>query len=184
MMIIEGADLVGKSRLAATVCEHPRVQAWGMLPSHLGPLPSGWDPYWSYVRRACRDVVQDRYHMSELVYGTVIRRAPRICPDTYALLDAHLAAEFCAFTVVLTAEEPLLRERWTREELYSADEIVLVNQAFRECAQGQYGRYYPRCDVWVNCTPDKPFVTREETNEIIARYWSRRDAHARAALHA
>ena len=173
MLIVEGADLVGKT----TLCEELMRRLPGWCYAHLGPEANHaeWHSYWGYRRRASRRVVQDRFHMSQVAYAWARREEPAVTPYKYALVDAFLR-EIGGFTVVVTAERDLLSSRYTRPELYDLDKILRANNAFMGFGRASH-ECYERADVdlHVHCTPKNPWVMSEQVDFILDRYMRRQD---------
>ena len=177
MIIIEGADCVGKSHFVESLCEHSDLQRVGMVPAHLGPLPKGWAPLTHYLEAASSLFVQDRFHMSELVYGSITRGGANMDEGAYAMIDARLIAHKAAFTVVITAENKLLEDRWDMSQLFDIQTVKKVNQAFTMCAQDCWSTYRVHCDIWLHCTEAKPYATRDELEEVVCHYLTERRRH-------
>lgn len=135
MLIIEGPDLVGKTTLCHELIERLNETGPNIAYEygHSGIPPSDWDYYWSYVKRMRPNIVQDRFYLSEVAYGTVARKKTRVTGKTMRLLQAQLRL-VGAFTVVLTAPDGLIKDvygRHEKEEDFSLDEILAVNHFFQ-----------------------------------------------------
>ena len=171
MLIVEGADLVGKT----TLCEELMRRLPGWCYAHLGPEANHaeWHSYWGYRRRASRRVVQDRFHMSQVAYAWARREEPAVTPYKYALVDAFLR-EIGGFTVVITASLALLEDRFVRAELYALATIARANNAFMGFGRASH-ECYERADVdlHIHCTPDSPWVEGVLVDFIIDRYTRR-----------
>ena len=154
MLILEGADLVGKTTLQKRLLELPAFTARGYLPDHMGVLPDGFDPVWGYVDRASRRVVMDRFHLSQVMYDLHWRRQARVVdPDAYRFIDGKLAA-LGAFTVVLTCDSGLLQQRHERrgDGLLTFLEILKVNDAYARMGH----KDTPEIGTTFHCTPNYP----------------------------
>lgn len=134
MLVIEGTDLVGKTRLARRLLEELNRRELPHVPRHFSLLPQSWDYYWSYLPHFARAVVMDRFYMSEVVYGTVVRGHTMIDMEAYRLLDARLR-QVGGMTIIVTADEPVIEERYAEEgkrEMFALDQILTVNRLFRQ----------------------------------------------------
>jgi hypothetical protein len=144
MLIIEGPDMIGKTTLCKkllkelnTTYNMPHIYA------HFSKLPKAWDFFWDYIQRMSRNIVQDRFHLSEIVYAHVCRYregGTPLYPEKYRLIDAHLRT-LGGVTVVLSAEaewmEGQLHEKFhVREEMFKADQIMEVNRVFHMLGDG------------------------------------------------
>lgn len=127
MLIIEGADLMGKTTLAHALLKELTTHIY----CHFTRLPKDFDYYGMYIDRMSPFIVQDRFHMSEIVYATVRGEEPNITPLQYRLLDAH-ALMNGAFTVVLYSDDDLIRSRWREGEMYTLDRVIAANFYFRK----------------------------------------------------
>lgn len=110
MLIIEGADRVGKTTLCHKLVE-ALAPAGPWMYRHFGPLPESWYHPWDYFPHMSRHVVQDRFHLSEWVY----RRAegqtnPNLTFEKYRLVDAQLRL-LGGVTVVITASQKIITDR-------------------------------------------------------------------------
>lgn len=130
MLIIEGPDRVGKSRLCIAVrdaileratkddlswMEHavryaasqPQYQIESdeggriMLPiMHLGLEAAGWKPR-AYQHIASAAMIADRFHMSDLFYGMVCRGESGLSEDEYRIVDGVIHGVGGMIVVVL-----------------------------------------------------------------------------------
>lgn len=186
MLIVEGSDRVGKSTFVKALTEHPVLRAAGYISAHFGRLPNGFDHYWGYIDRASRYIVQDRFHMSEIVYADARGENPMISVDQYWMLDGVLR-QLGVFTVVITAEPVLIEERWTPTEMYKLGTIQVANKSFeRIITQRWYGEYRPEFDYHIHCTRHRPFPDEHDVNRIVELYTSRQaslDVLNRRRLH-
>lgn len=85
MLIIEGADNVGKTTIAKRLAER-----LGYEYRHEGPPPVGVDVVRYYLERMHDDVVQDRFHWGEIVYGALTDRGTTLRP-----IDARTMMKRC-----------------------------------------------------------------------------------------
>lgn len=133
MIILEGADLTFKTTLAHKLLATDYCQKLGMTYAHLGQPPIGHDHLWDYKDRICRTVVQDRFHMSEVVYRHACGEPCILDPERYRLIDAWLR-EVGAITVLLYSSEEEIKERWREGEKYGIDLVFKANGYYRELA--------------------------------------------------
>lgn len=165
MLIIEGPDLVGKTTLAKkmlnllnSAAKMPHIYA------HFSKLPDGWDYFWNYLERASRNIVQDRFHFSEIVYSFVCRyhkgQSP-LTPERYRVVDGILR-QLGSMTVVITADDDWLKkqldDKHRRGEMFSEEQILKVNQTFKYLVNKD-GNAYDESYAWLNdYSPDWDFV--------------------------
>jgi len=154
MLVVEGTDLVGKTTLCRALLERLNTgKVGGGRPwsyAHLGALPREWDYVTDYVQRTNPRVVQDRWFHSELAYGPVVRSGSKLGAREWRLADAWFRL-MGGFTIVVTASDDALRrryERCARSQLFTADQIVAVNERFRALCENNAGSF---ADVVLNC---------------------------------
>lgn len=190
MLIIEGTDLVGKSTLAAKfltrlndTCKRPHIY------SHFSKLPASWDYFWNYLERASKNIVQDRFHLSEIAYAFTCRyhqgQTP-LCHERYRIIDG-LLRKLGSMTVVVTAsddwlEQQLEEKHEARGEMYNKELILKVNDTFKYLVKRSWcgfnndayswlNDYKPDIDFAFNITtsyPDEAFI-----GEVLDAYLNR-----------
>jgi hypothetical protein len=144
MLIIEGSDLVGKTELCKVLINRLWSEGYPVIPQHFGLLPDDWDFYWDYLGFINRRTVMDRFIMSEVVYGHVVRSGSRISPEIYRLLDAHLILQG-SVTVVITATSDRMEQQVElkfagRNEVFEPAQIEKANEGFRKLVQKPHTR--------------------------------------------
>lgn len=158
MLIIEGPDLVGKTTLCKEVVTELNRLGWPHSYRHFGRMPSCWeeDPVRLYRLSMSPYTVQDRFHMSEVVYAIVEgpSRKPHLGPSSFEMVDRELRNHWEGYSVVVTADPQLLRDRYEelvgngREEDYDIDGVLRANELYREiCSTGQVNSVGVRCHV-------------------------------------
>lgn len=150
MLILEGADQVGKSTAARRLAEMAECPI-----RHMSRPDPDFDHL--YVDRMDR-VIQDRFHLGEIVYGRVLNSGgPYTSAENMRIIQAMLRWSGC-LVVILYAEADFLREQIAknnREEMYSLDQILMVNEAYRRLALStNHGE--PFCDVSFDVTDGWP----------------------------
>lgn len=138
MLIIEGSDCVGKTTLCRELLKRLNAVDCAMIPQHFGQLPKNWDYYRDYLPYISSHTVMDRFIMSEIVYGHVLRGRSPLLPEMYRLLDARL--RLCgAVTVLIVANDAWydeqLRDKYSeREQAFTVDQVKAVNAGFKRLA--------------------------------------------------
>lgn len=132
MLVIDGPDHVGKTRLAEVLVE--RLNACGLphVYQHLSLLPKCFHHVLDYKPLIQRNVVMDRLHMSRLAYGEVFPEQ-QVVPTSleYAIIDAWLTL-VGGVTVVVTADEEWLSEHFgAKDEMYDKGPILEVNRVYK-----------------------------------------------------
>lgn len=172
MIIIEGGDMVGKTRVCEELGRQHELSSYWYR--HQTKPPPGTDFFGCYVDMAMRCGIFDRFHMSEVAYATIRGEDPGVTPFKYWLVDGHLRS-LGAFTVVLVSDDELMRQRLQqlqdREEMYDEQQIMDVNRAFRRMVDGGFLGYENLdCDVVYELTIEKPYVTDEDVRSITQMY--------------
>jgi len=177
MLIIEGSDLVGKTTLIKALCDEATNQCYPMIPQHFGLLPNTWDFFTDYLPYIAPRTVMDRFIMSEVVYGEILRHHSRISPNYYYMLEHYLNSHD-AVTVIVAAEPTFFETHVNRQyehriEVFKQDQICRVNQAFLEIINtnklGDFEIQYDFAHV-VNSDRDFPSSNKELVEEIIETY--------------
>lgn len=174
MLIIEGTDIVGKTTLAKKLTHE--LSSFGHIYSHFTRLPDNFDRYWGYIEHARPNIVQDRFHMSELVYASARRDSTSLDDETYRLVDAYLR-NFGSYTVVITATEELLKSRYENininktQQMYDLHTVLSANEYFKEVAfcSEKYDSDLSICE-----SEDEPWPTENIIQFIKQNYLERR----------
>ncbi len=143
MLILEGPDLTGKTTLCYLLVWKLNLLAvesktMPFVYRHFTRLPDGaWDYYWDYLPHICRGIVQDRFHVSEMVYGPVHKGVSRVTIEIARLLQGHLNL-VGGMTVLITADDELIEQQYkdkgSRQEMYQLGQILEVNQRYKGLA--------------------------------------------------
>lgn len=172
MLIIEGPDCVGKTTLAHTL--NKGLADLGYVYSHFTRLPYGFDRYWGYIERMSRRIVQDRFHLSEIVYAEARGDVSPLTPEMYNLVDARLRM-LGGFTVLITADEELLRKRFSpHNQMFDLTRTLLTAEKYRHL-DTEFPRYKIDIDYRIDCLEKGGFhfATEYHINEILKRYRNR-----------
>lgn len=179
MLIIEGADLVGKTVLSKALCLRLNALGWPHVYQHLSRLPTTWaaDAVQNYSRLCSPYVVRDRFHVSEPVYAQARGELPMLTPETYRQVD-RLVHCTSGYVIVITASPSLIEQRYREHaarEMYDLDKVLAVNDAYGAMAHRTFGDYQPAIDLYIHCSESNPWV---DPGEIALRaYTSRLNAN-------
>lgn len=166
MLIIEGPDASGKTTLCHKLLKNlPRH-----IYAHFSRLPPKFDYYWDYQDRASRYVVQDRFHLSEIVYGPLNNRPTNLPPFQYKLVDGFLR-QFGAFTVVLLTDPELIDSRWDPTQMYDRQKTIAAAEKYAEVIHYRY----VDVDLTIKLDGNKPFCSDDDVERIITEYQNRQD---------
>ena len=127
MIIIEGADLVGKTTLAETLCKRLK---YGY--EHFGPPTDKCDGVSEYINTSKSDIVRDRSHMSEIVYSQILRKSiTKLTHYKYRIVEGYLST-LPAFTIVMVASEQLLSKSYADKEdkICSLTQVLEANKRY------------------------------------------------------
>lgn len=174
MLIVEGSDLVGKTTFCKKLLEYKNLSEAGYIYKHFSRLPKSFDYCNGYMDNAVHNSVQDRYHMSEIVYSKVRReKESPLTPEYYRLVDGFLRS-LGAFTIIITAHENLFKDRMRNDEMYDLDAIIEANRWFwgiTRCPPSPYTSM--DWDMHIHCTPEEPFPTDQNIRMAVTEYVSR-----------
>lgn len=176
MIIVEGTDRVGKTTLCKKLLERLPTHIY----SHSTKPPKDFDYYWGYIDRISPNVVQDRFHMGEVVYSRVRGVRSELGSEEYRLVDAALR-QVGAFTVVITTLRQTLEKRLDGEDMtqqmYNKEQIIRANDLFShmtyEGTELNSG-FKPDVDRVFICNEGYPYVSEADIDGIVARYKARR----------
>jgi thymidylate kinase len=181
MLIIEGSDLLGKTTLCKALVNSPQLRSQGYIYKHFTRLPHEFNYFWGYVQHAAKYSVQDRFHMSEIVYASTRYEQPQISPEMYRLVDGYLRSLGC-FTVVLTADEEVFDERFHmngQEQMYNLDQIKQANFIFAGIAQNceltTVTNLFKNIDIdgHIHFTKENPWPGQRDLDNILTAYLRR-----------
>lgn len=146
MIIIEGIDMVGKTRLAKKLvtkmnaskyCRSNRITMWY---SHMTKPPEQWDCLNGYLDHINRWVVQDRFHYGRVVYSAADpKQALLHLSEKIKIIEGRLAM-VGAVIIVITGTDDFLNHQWSisnRKEMYNLETILKANniyQALGKCS--------------------------------------------------
>lgn len=179
MLIIEGADLVGKTTLQKECVRLLNLRGLPHMPMHLTRPPANFDYYRGYLQLISRDTVWDRFHLSSLAYRQCDDHECSMTPLKYSLVDAKIR-QMPGFIVLIVGEEKTIRQRFQSrgDTMYSVEHIVSVNRAFERMIVTRdvsvRGRDY-RFDVDYIMQHQKHPI--KEAERIVEEYIGRRKQH-------
>ena len=163
MIIVEGADLVGKTTFAKKLVTSLCNNGYHHIYKHLSRLPEKWDYYWSYLSEFSYSTVQDRFHDSELAYANARGDTTFLDHRTYRLLDAWIQSRGTV-SIVICADESLIRSRFeeTGDDMYDIDIILKANEWFIDNRDS--------FDVAISCDDEKQFPSDTMAAKIVQNY--------------
>lgn len=134
LIVIEGADGVGKTTLCRTLASHATDQGWPVTQLHAGPPVPGTLLIDQYerplvaLREACLSatevVILDRWHLGEQVYGPMLRGKNQLTDAQFDHCELLLEA-LGAIKIVVTASRMTITERLA----VRGDPIVTTGQS-------------------------------------------------------
>lgn len=175
MLIIEGADLVGKTTLAKACLKILNDAGESHMMAHLSRPPKSFDGYRGYLDRLATCTVWDRFHLSELAYRACDDYPMCTTPLKYELVDAAIRQRG-GYVVCVIGDNNVIADRYAEcsDDMYGLEHIKRVNEVFENMykmdpwfsVRGQDFRYH--VDEWL-LTVDPA----ERAAEIVHRYHMR-----------
>tara|TARA_R110002096_G_C14661938_1_gene728394 strand:- start:8927 stop:9445 length:519 start_codon:yes stop_codon:yes gene_type:complete len=172
MIVIEGADGVGKTTLAKAIAKALNTEV-----RHMSRPEQGFDHMVGYMSRVGPHV-QDRFHLGSVVYGRMLG-APggSATPSQMRLVQRYLRWQG-VITVVLHCQRDTLKTRLredAKDEMYGMDQILAVNDGYKALL-GTSNRGEPWQDVNIDVTDRWPDIDDEVVQSLIRRWrftWNR-----------
>lgn len=135
MIVIEGPDLAGKTTLATALFKMISAES-GRDPMvrHFTKVTKTFDKFWGYKNCIQRDVILDRFHLSDVVYRAAQSERHDLTPFKYELIDAEIT-RVGGVVVVLVPSDELMEDRWnalppSRTEMYSLEQNLKIRALF------------------------------------------------------
>ncbi len=185
MLIIEGSDLVGKTTLIKELCAEATKRGFPMIPQHFGLLDDSWDFYGDYLPYINKRTVMDRFILSEIVYGEMLREGSRITPRIHQHLNRYRISGpgpgydlHTSMTVIIAAEPNFFKKHVRhqfeyRNEVFKEEQICKVNDAFLEIIDtNRLGQFRIEYDVAREIKTDRAFPSSDPdfVSETIETY--------------
>lgn len=160
MIIIEGADQVGKTTFANALARRMSRELYAneglydRVYRHLSRPPADFDHFNGYVERVGPHV-WDRFHLGAIAYGKLLGHGGCGTPKQMLWVQKYLRWQG-AIVIILHADRWWLKEHLdrTRDEMYTHDLILDVNDIFRMLSKNaNHGELY--CDFEHDVTDGK-----------------------------
>lgn len=137
MLVISGADLVGKTTFVDACVKLLQNRGLQHMKMHLSRPPASFDYYMDYVDKMSVTTVWDRFHLDSLAYRQHDDHECQLTPLRWDLVQAEFIRT-CGYQVVLVAREEAIRRRYAErgDTMYGLDHILRVNEAFRKICDG------------------------------------------------
>ncbi len=182
MIVLEGADCVGKTTLAQELFRRIPIESAGQfnpMVRHFTKPPEHFNRYWGYRNCIQRDVILDRFHMSQIAYREAERATHDLDPFRYQLLDAEIL-KAGGVVVVITASDETIQHRWgsappERQEMYTLEHVLKVNTEFQYILTSQpytakNGSYRPEVTLEFDSSKTS---TKDMAEEIMSEWFER-----------
>jgi thymidylate kinase len=137
LIILEGADLVGKTTLQKRILDelHRRNQLYIGL--HQTAPPPNWSLRQYLPFLFAEGVVWDRFHIGQLVYRSADLLPANLDNADWDELQDNLAR--CrAYTVVITVEPDVIERRWRPGEMFDLVQVLAANERYKEITSTGY----------------------------------------------
>ena len=135
MIILEGADCLGKTTAAEALCKRMASEFGGgdsAYYRHMTKPPDTIDHVAHYFNGVgCH--VQDRYHLGSVTYGRIIGGGSFTTPRRMRVVQQYLRWMGCVTVIFVASRQFLadqLKRAGSRKEMYSRANILDVNEAY------------------------------------------------------
>lgn len=169
MLIVEGADEVGKTTMCDTMVKILQERTGEEITSgHMGRRPRNFNYYWGYRRLFRRWHIQDRFHLGEWAYEKAQERTPRYTRTSLLILHSWLLSQGALVVHVTTKTEEMLRDRLLKnpDDKFTIPVVLAARSNFIQLTDWCY------C-VNVITTPEEPFPSEIQISGICTAYIER-----------
>lgn len=133
ILILEGADLVGKTSIAqevSKITDIPQTSIWIDLKTPKPAVISVSKTLRLIAQASKLNIIFDRSFMSEYIYGTVLGRDTSYIPE---LIKEWGNIEDC-YLIVISASNEVLKQRYSKrgDAYVSIDKIIEINQQYKK----------------------------------------------------
>lgn len=136
MMIIEGADNLGKTTAAKRMVEIAKSKGMDdCFYDHMGRPPESFDFCHDYVPLMNHSAIQDRFHLGSLVWHDDVMDLAKL-----RFIEGRLALRG-AFIVIFIAEADMFDYKGMirpERELFDVDTILAANDIYESIADGNF----------------------------------------------
>lgn len=167
MIVVEGADLVGKSTLVKAIVNELRLRGRNYATCHLGRLAPG-DRENEYYELMRFRQVWDRFHVSEVCYRAHDDIECCIPVESFNRVTQEIQENFGGIIVVMCEHAETIKARYEKigDDIYDLERILDVNRSFKEIACS----HHTKCrDNDYALRPDIAYETTPRDTEYTAR---------------
>lgn len=128
MLVIEGADRLGKTTLAKKLADRVKAISGRDVPvAHMGRRPANFHYLWGYWNRVQRWTIYDRFHLGALVY----EQAKELTLPRLSIVRGRIRS-YGGFTVILYRQGDSYRELIQRmpDDKFPEEKLVAVNHEY------------------------------------------------------
>lgn len=173
MIIVEGADHVGKTTFCEKLLERMRGDFPEATIRHCGKpdanatFPEYWD---AQLPDEPEPVIFDRLHIGAFVYGSVLELHPAEGVNIVSLAAYRqqlLNRWYAPFIIIVTCDKVMLEKRLNeapKPEEFDKEQILRANDAFTKVRAHDWG---------IHCYGDKPFPTDKQADHAY-KSWRKR----------
>lgn len=128
MLVIEGADRLGKTTLAKSLSDRIKAISGRDVPvAHMGRRPANFHYLWGYWNRVQRWMIYDRFHLGALVY----EREPKLTHPRLSVIRGRIRSHG-GFTVILYRQPGSYLDLIQRipDDKFPEEKLVAVNKEY------------------------------------------------------
>ncbi|RJR13370.1 hypothetical protein C4588_01010 [Candidatus Parcubacteria bacterium] len=130
MLVIEGADKLGKTTLAHSICKRLREMNFVPRYAHMSRPPDDFDFLRDYLGMVDLFTIQDRFYFGEWAYGT---NRVGIGTQRFQALQWYTLVHG-GLVILALADDDFLIHMWNtdqREEMFSCNKVLEANKRFK-----------------------------------------------------
>lgn len=132
LIIVEGADGVGKTTFAHKLAAELNCDVWHKGPPTADPITEYEMPLVDYTPE--QNVVCDRWHLGEVVYPPILGRGPGMDRETRDRIDVFLSS-LGAYVVMLLNTPATIRRNVRFDDLVTAEQAITAQRSFMRVVQ-------------------------------------------------
>ncbi len=166
MIILEGADALGKTTMATSLISIAKAKGHTLIYRHMQAPSKGFDIVHGYAPYIQANVVQDRFHLGSIVWQN------NITNEMQKIIELQL--QKVVIVVLYTSDEAWYRPRLAEDakaQLYATEQIIRANREYAKLSAGTHSVHIRKPDFIIDIK-NGLWATNEQLNGIL-NLWSK-----------